>query len=172
MVIKRNVDEIYSIKRKYQRYINKYQVCRNGFTIDFTPEHVKDRNLIIKMLKYENNIILSQTPDTLQTNFDFIIDTHKRVLANFGFNINNYCIQNYRKIFSNYYRSPTNYDREVLDSVVYTRENKCVYYTRPILNINDKIPNISLYDLDKSILQIYDLFDKFKYGIIVAFSTS
>jgi hypothetical protein len=124
--------------------------------IPFTEETIKDRDLILKLLRYENEIILGEDGKKIYTDLTYKPRTslfpeytiHRKVLSNFGFDTSDESVENYRKIFSFYYQSPTEFDKEVLDSVVYMRENKCVYYTSPIINVGDVIPDTSIYQLD------------------------
>lgn len=153
---------------------------------DFTNIHLLDRDLIIKMLKYEDSIILSPFgvkirklyPDGLDS--DYIIN--KMTLKNFDFKTNNKNLQNYRKIFRTYYRSPSDYDKEVIDSVAYMRENKCVFYKLPEPQISEVIPNCDIYKLNDSfdkidsITTIYDeIKNTYKYPkhvFVTGFSNS
>jgi len=72
---------------------------------------------------------------------------HRMTLNAFGFTTTDNDIKNYRKIFSYYYKSPTDYDKQVLDSVTYMRENKCVYYTGKDFNVGDTFEDTQVYDL-------------------------
>jgi len=69
-------------------------------------------------------------------------------LNNFGFESKDYDLDIYRKIFSYYYKSSIDYDKEILNSVYYMRENRCLYYTSPKINVGDIIPDITIFDLD------------------------
>ena len=92
----------------------------------------------------------------------------------FGFKTHDDDIQNYRKIFKFYYNSPTDYDKEVIESVTYMRENKCIYYTAKNYDIDDTFENIELYDLTgKNKVNLFDKIDlKDNYTIVGAFSNS
>ena len=142
---------------------------------DFTSRHLVDRDLIIKMLKYEDSIILSPVgieirklyPDGLDS--DIIIN--KITLNNFDFKRDHKSLQNYRKIFRTYYKSPSEYDKEVMDSVAYMRENKCVFYKLPEPQIGEVLPNCDIYKLNDSFekissaTSIYDeIKNIYKYG--------
>ena len=161
----------------------------------FTVDDVKNRELVITMLKYEDSIIHSSvimlTPHPSSSSCsssscsssscssstrdygaecgsvvelksmhpvygDPLINTksslepeykiHRLVLDKFGFHTTTEDVEMYRTIFKHYYKSPTDYDAEVLRSVTYMRENKCVYYTSRELLVGDKIPNVKLGD--------------------------
>jgi hypothetical protein len=105
-----------------------------------------------------------------------IIQRH--VLTVFGFSTTDIDVQNYRNIFRTYYKSATDYDKDVLSSVLYMRENKCVYYTAPIINVGDNIQEdlkISLfYPNGTDQCRIFDLInqEKYNYTFLCAFSQS
>lgn len=151
--------------------------------IPFTSTHVKNRDLIILMLKYEDSIYFGDIGKQLYANKFYLPRTSlnpeytiiRMVLQQFGFNTDDESIENYLSIFKNYYQSPTSYDKEVLDSVVYMRENKCVYYTAPDINVGDKLPNCSICQLDgQTKISVHDILKMhdFEYAFIGAFSTS
>ena len=87
-------------------------------------------------------------------------------------------LDNYRSIFKNYYNSPNDYDKEVLDSVHYMRNNRCVYYKQPIIKIGDNILDILketpvlILNGTNSISLLEALGTDFKYAFIGAFSMS
>jgi len=150
--------------------------------ISFTMEHVANKNLVISMLKYENDIILGPIAKEIYSNPLFQprvsltpeFSIHRKVLSYFGFDTSDNSIKNYRSIFKYYYNSPTDYNKDVLSSVVYMRENKCVYYTKPIINYGDIIPNCKLYNLDgKNTTSLHEtLSNDFDYAFVAAYSTS
>jgi hypothetical protein len=124
--------------------------------VDFTKEHIKNRDLIISMLKYEDSIILGKVADkifksgvfelfnNLETTFIF----HRLTLNKFNFNSDDNSISNYRQIFKYYFKSPTDYDKEVINSVSYMRENRCIFFTEDKLNKDDIIPDVELFHLN------------------------
>jgi len=150
--------------------------------IPITMQHVSDKNLIIDMLKYENDIILGPIAKEMYSDplFKPMISLtpeysiHRKVLLHFGFDTTDQSVENYRNIFKYYYRSPNDYDKDVLSSVVYMRENKCVYYTKPVINCGDIIPDCILYNLDgKTTTTLYEtLGHDFEYAFVAAYSTS
>ena len=78
-----------------------------------------------------------------------------------------------RKIFLKYYKSPTEYDEEVLQSVTYMRENKSVYYTKPDYNIGDLFKPVKVYDVSENVINLIDKINaQDRYTFIGGFSTS
>ena len=148
----------------------------------FIDDDIKNRDLILKMLKYEDEIIHGDIGKSLYDNESYehysSLETtyviHIMTLNAFGFKTNDDDIQNYRKIFKFYYNSPTDYDKEVIESVTYMRENKCIYYTAKNYDIDDTFENIELYDLTgKNKVNLFDKIDlKDNYTIVGAFSNS
>lgn len=132
----------------------------SGISQPFTQKHLKDRNLIISMLKAEEILWksdigqdLHRTEAEINVNFPQCerkklkldmaqYEIQRRILLDFGFSPDKESTDNYREIFRTYYRSPTDYDKEVLDSVHYMRHNRCVYYTAPIINVGDNIKDV------------------------------
>lgn len=129
----------------------------NGSTqlIPFTAEHVKNRELIMKMLAHEDTIIHSDVATQIYRNptyggyqtLETVYITHRMTLTAFNFCNTDEDVKMYRTIFRNYYRSPTEYDKEVLDKVTYMRENKCVYYTGKDYNIGDTFHDVPVWDI-------------------------
>lgn len=150
--------------------------------IKFTLDHIQIKELVINMLKYEDQLMFSDVGKSIYNNYyyyptkslDAVYTLHRIVLNEFDFDTSDESVDNYRKIFSYYYKSPIDYDIDVLSSVFYMRENKCVYYKSPMLKIGDTLPNCRLYELNgKSETNIYDqLGNNFRYGFIAGFSIS
>ncbi len=149
----------------------------------FTEETLNDRDLILQMLKYEDGLIFSEIGANVYQTYtingysktlepEYAI--HRKVLSHFNFNPSDEAVDTYRKIFDRYYHSPTDYDEEVMKSVVYFRENKCLYYTDPIINVGDVIPDCSLYQIDgiKKTSIKESLSNGFNYALIAGFSNS
>jgi hypothetical protein len=99
----------------------------------FTIENIKDRNLIIQMLKFEDTVINSDLGKYIYSNdsgedfsqLEAMLCIHRYVLNSFGFKKEEEDITNYRKIFNYYYKSINDYDKEIIESVNYMRDNKC-----------------------------------------------
>jgi len=149
----------------------------------FTMTHVHNKNLVIQMLKYEEELTRSDYGQSLYKNtlnkplISLTIEKaiNRLVLDHFNFETDDTSVENYRTIFKTYYRSALDYDKEVLDSVHYMRENKCVYYKNQPLKIGEKIPNCSLYSLDGNTqTTLYDIIQKsnMDYTVVAAFSLS
>lgn len=156
------------------------EISENKTKKKFTLETLKERDLIINMLKYEDSIIRGETGKKIYTNptynytksFDAEHAIIRLVLDNFDFETDDSAIENYNKIFKTYYNSPTDYDSEVLKSVAYMRENKCVYYTKPEIKVGDTINNCLLYDVDGNKTSIIESLGEFEHAFIAGFSNS
>jgi hypothetical protein len=150
--------------------------------IPFTMKHVRDKSLIIAMLKYEDiygNGEEGQIYYETELNFPrsslmVVYSFHRQTLDHFGFDTSNKSVENYRKIFSTYYNSPTDYDADVLNSVYYMRENKCVYYTSPEIKVGDKLKDCALLTAEGKEIKLFDILKQHKYthATIGAFSNS
>lgn len=151
-------------------------------TIPFTDDHLDNKELIIKMLNEETKIIFD---DKFQKNYhnkymkpytsmdiDFI--AIRLVLDKFGFDTTNESVVNYRKIFKRYYSDPDEYDEDVINASHYMKNNRLMFYKTKELNIDDKIPNVDLLNLDSSKTNLYDILgdNKSDYTIIASFSMS
>ena len=131
----------------------------------FTSIDVKNKDLVIKMLNYEEELTKSEFGQSLYKNIlnkplvslNVEKTLNRLVLSHFGFDTTDENVEMYRTIFRNYYNSPNDYDKDVLNAVHYMRENKCVYYKNPSLKLDDKIPDCELYELNgKEKLTLYD----------------
>lgn len=147
----------------------------------FTLTNIRDRDLVIKMLRYEDSIIHSDDGQAIYknpfneslTSLEPRLIIQRVVLNKYSFDTSDQSVSNYREIFRNYYNSPTDYDKEVLSSVTYMRENKCVYYTSPVINIGDEIPDCKLYQLDgKTETSLYQQLGDSSHAMLCAFSSS
>lgn len=148
----------------------------------FTSTDVANKDLVVKMLRHEDSIMTGHegaaifADETLQhlTELDTYHIFHRMTLATFGFQTAAKDVLTYRTIFSHYYRNPTDYDKDVLSSVCYMRENKCVYYTAPQVNVGDSAVDTELLTLDgaSTSLNAELLSLKHKYVFVGAFSTS
>jgi hypothetical protein len=147
--------------------------------IPFRQQHVLNRDLVIEMLKYEDYYGRGQGQHiyTIFTDHDLkpsrCINRH--VLIHFGFDSSDTSVATYRTIFKNYYNSPDDYDKEVLDCVYYMKNNKCVYYNLPKFKIGDKLINHQLLHLNgesTSLFQAINSLRPFNHILLCAFSTS
>ncbi len=148
----------------------------------FSEENIQNKDLILNMLKYEDSIILGNVSKEIFNNDSYELFSslettyifHRLALNKFGFSSNDSDVANYRKIFGYYYKSPDEYDHDIMNSVAYMRENRCVYYTEPKLEKGDYLPDIELYELDgKTKINLHDKINRNNnYTIIGAFSNS
>ena len=148
----------------------------------FTHDNVLDKQLVIQMLKFETEYTISKQGQSLYENpLNLPLQTlnvektlNRITLNQFGFDTSDESVETYRTIFGTYYRSPTDYDKEVLDSSHYMRENKVVYYTSPKINIGDILPNCRLFQLNGTDdITLYDTLNKkANYTVVAAFSLS
>jgi hypothetical protein len=127
------------------------------------------------MLKKENEIYKSQGQIAFQeyglTSVEPTKIINRLCLSFFGFNTNDESVANYREIFRTYYNSAVDYDKEVLDCVLYMRHNRCLFYTEIIINIGNMIPDCLLYKLDKTKVTLNNIITKTK-TLICGFSKS
>lgn len=160
--------------------IEKKVIGSNQDYVPFTEQTLMNRDLIIRMLKHEDQIILGEIGKKIYSDpsyevseslfSEFVI--HRMVLSKFGFNTSDDSVLNYRKIFKTYYKSPKSFDNEVMQSVSYMRENKCVYYTEKDINIDEIIDDCRLYDLDGNMTTIIESLGDFKLAFVAGFSDS
>lgn len=122
----------------------------------FTDEDLHNRSLIIQMLRYEDQLFFSEAQELYKnpsfnnfTSIEVQKTIQRKTLANFGFDTSDQSLDTYRTIVQVYWRGPDDYDKKVLDSVVYLRANKLLYYTYPTPTIGDQAIDINLYQLDK-----------------------
>ena len=121
----------------------------------FGPDDIKHRSLVLQMLKFEDSLFLGPEGKRIfadpsfhhLTDLDTYYTFHRQTLHAFGFTTTDEDVKMYREIFRNYYNGPHDYDAEVLNSVCYMRENKCVYYDAPLINVGDPIPDSELLTL-------------------------
>lgn len=119
---------------------------------DFTETELSNRDLVIRMLKWESEYMCS--PEGQQrykmigsgqfTSLDNEYAFNRRVLREFGFKTDDANVANYRRIFRTYYHSATDYDDEVIQASHYMRSNRCVFYTSPEIHPGDQIPDVPL----------------------------
>jgi hypothetical protein len=145
-------------------------------------DHVRDKKMVIPMLQYEEQLTKSEYGQNLYRNFlnnPLISLTVEKILnrltlSHFGYDTSDESVENYRTIFKTYYKSPTDYDKEVTDSVHYMRENKVVYYTSNKIVPNDIAPNCNLYKLNgETVTTLYDEINRqSRYTVVAGFSLS
>jgi len=147
----------------------------------FTIDHLDNRELIINMLKHEDSIIHGDIGKTIFedpsyehfSSLEGMHTIHRIVLNDFNFKNDDDSVSVYKKIFLKYYKSPTDYDAEVLQSVTYMRENKSVYYTTQDYNVGDTFKSVSVYDVSENLINLIDKINpQDRYTFIGGFSTS
>lgn len=148
----------------------------------FTHDNIKDKKLVLKMLVYENEYGKSTTvknmyrDELLYYNRDLTITyaIHRHVLDKFDFDTSYESVKNYRSIFLNYYNSPSDYDKDVINSVYYIKYNKCVFYDKPLLNIGENMVDCKLLDINGNHTTLFSILENssFEHAFIGAFSNS
>lgn len=147
----------------------------------FTEEHIHNRELVIQMLRYEERLIRSEEGQARYRNpynrarvsLDNEYAFNRMTLAHFHFNTTDENVANYRKIFRTYFRSPIDYDKDVIESSHYMRNNRCVFYTAPALKPGDQIPDCRLYHLDGATTSsLHELVQDSAKTMVCAFSLS
>lgn len=139
----------------------------------FTEEHIHNKDLVIQMLCYEEQQVRSdaryQNPlNRARVSLDNEYAFNRMTLAHFGFDTSDVSVDNYRKIFRTYFRSPTDYDKGVIASSHYMRNN-----TTPVLRPGDQIPDCPLYHLDGTTrTTLHQLVQDSAKTMICAFSLS
>lgn len=148
----------------------------------FRVEHVGDRGLVLRMLRFEDEVIHSERgasiyqrhPDSA-TSLIPEKTIHRVVLKHFGFDTSDQSVEIYRTIFRQYYRSPIDFDQEIMQAVTYMRENRTVFYTTPSIEIGSTLPDAPLLLLDSgkptSVSEQLNKHD-FRYAFVGGFSTS
>lgn len=154
-----------------------------ALVVPFTPTQVADRELVLRMLRFEDVIIHSERganiyrrqPNSGLTDLHPEKAIHRVVLVQFKFNTSDESVETYRTIFAHYYRSPTDYDAEVMQAVTYMRENRTVFYTADPVVVGSPLPDAPLLTLGDGVAtSVSEQLSKkeFKYAFIGAFSTS
>lgn len=148
--------------------------------VPFNVEQVNDKDLVIRMLKYEeeynreNNIAIyqgemySHLPD-----IEKIKRINRATLLHFGFDTSDESVKNYKRIFRTYFRSAEDYDEEVINSSYYMRYNRCVFYVEPIINVGDQIPDCKLLTVDnQEEVSLHNIIKEYDgvYTLVAAFS--
>lgn len=155
--------------------------------IPFTKRLVLNKELVIRMLQYEEEFTKSDMGQQMYrcekeldgSLLNVIFDIHKITLDHFDFDTSEDSVKNYRFIFLTYYKNPQDYDKDVISASFYMRNNKCVFYEQPKLLVGDELKNCPLYELDgKTQTTLFDAITKhtideqYKYVFVGAFSGS
>ncbi len=153
------------------------------FLNKFESKDVENKQLVIEMLKYEEMITFSDMGQSLYKNtFNMPLTSlcvekslNRLTLKHFGYDTSDDNVEMYRKIFSHYFNSPLDYDKDVINSIHYMRENKCVFYKLPRIEIGSVIPLCDLYDhKTESKYELHNILkdNKPSCSIIAAYSLS
>ena len=148
----------------------------------FTQDDIKNRELVLKMLQDEDKYYLSDEGQELIRDSGranvFSLNACKTIqrliLEKYEFEPDEESLSNYRTIFQQYYNSPTDYDKDILSSVYYMRENRLLYYTSKTLEIGDTIPNTELLEINGDQKTLFDVINEEpeKITVLAAFSLS
>ena len=150
-------------------------------TKQFTNSDLKNKRLIVDMLQYEDTLIHGEVGQSMyktpsyypRKSLTIEHALHRLVLQKFGFSNTDTDVATYRSIYRNYYD-----DIDVLRSVTYMRENKCLYYKRPIVEIgdivSDQLKRCNVYDLNNTPRNLFDVVNSLtaKHIFVGAFSGS
>lgn len=152
---------------------------------DFDATHVADRDLVLRMLRTEEEILqgeearLMYADETYAPRRSLTIEhsIQRKVLRQFGFRPSDASLAAYRTIFRTYYDGPTSYDAEILASVTYMRENKLLYYTAPDVHVgqivSEQLKNCHVHSLDSGTMGLLDAAGTgWKHLFVGAFSTT
>lgn len=148
----------------------------------FTVAELRDRPMVLKLLRFEDALMLGPESAKIYndpsiphlTSLETFYILHRATLAAHGFNTTDEDVANYRKIFSHYYNGPHDYDAEVLGAVAYMRENKCVYYKSPPINVGEKAPDVPLQTITGIHTSLYKVLaeNHHEHVFVGAFSNS
>lgn len=116
----------------------------------FASSDATNKRLVVEMLKYEDSLIHGEQGQSMYRDpsyqparsLDVEHGVQRMVLTRFGFRNDDDDVSTYRTIFRTYYQGPTDYDAEVLGSVTYMRENRCLYYTAPPIRVGDAVSDL------------------------------
>ena len=158
---------------------NKMGRKKKKDTSAFTQEHVDNKDLVIQMLTYEDEFSKSdEGQEVYRREFSInkrtvepMIAIHRIVLDHFGFDTSDSSVKNYRNIFRTYYKSPTEYDKDVMNASFYMKHNKCVFYKTPVISVGDTIPNMTILTREQKPVQVYDKLIS-ELTLVAAFSTT
>lgn len=120
----------------------------------FSDQDLHNRDLIIQMLKEEDRLFFTEAQVLYKTpSFENLTSPQvqkaiqRQVLTKFGFTNTEDDVNRYRTIVQVYWKNAQDYDQTVLNSVVYLRANKLLYYQYPA-------PEIDEYAIDTELFQV------------------
>jgi len=141
--------------------------------VTFTKSHLKKRELVINLVDTENEIVNDEKIGLaiykdIESNEDCQLLIHRLVLQKHGFDTSDDSMFMYRKLYKYW-----NNDLEIQSKIVYTSENRQLYYNTPIINMGDKIPPVHVYSLSGTTkVSLYDELTNFNYALIYSFSST
>lgn len=148
----------------------------------FTSNHVKDEDLVCKMLdweeKYAFGVGQKHYKECSLDGIDALCSLHpedeiaREVLRNFGFSDDVFSIVQFRSIFSHYYKSPRDYNERVIKSSYYMRNNRSQFYLTEKVSIGSKLKDVIVSDLCGNDLNIRDIHKKYSIVLYQPFSVS
>lgn len=138
--------------------------------IQFTDTQLHDRDLVIRMLTWESELMCSPEGQARYklagsgqfTSLDNEYAFNRMVLRNFGFATDDSSVANYRRIFRTYFRGPDEYDKEVIGSSHYMRNNRCVFYKAPKIRCGYTIPDVPLLTPDSQNTTLYEAINRYQ----------
>lgn len=160
-------------------YNNTMGVLNTNNIRGFTHTDVLSRDLVINMLRYEDSIGRSEVGQNMYKNLfneprvslNVEKALNRMTLSKFNFDTSEESLANYRTVFRTYYKGPNDYDHEVINSVYYMRNNRCVFYTEPKISVGDKIPDCTVYELDgQTPVTVHSLLKQASHTLFAAFS--
>jgi len=143
----------------------------------FTQEDLHNRELVLKMLRAEDQLFMSELGQEHLTNHGGLYSLEgnkvlqREILKQHGFTYDDDSLHYYRSVIHEYYNSPTDYDEDVMNSVVYLRENRLLYYTTPKPQPGDSFIDVDLLTLNKNKVKLSSLLTKPR-TLVAAFSVS
>lgn len=151
----------------------------------FLLVHLHNRSLMLKMLRYEDSILMGEKGQQIYRSHKGTQTQHlkaeyaiaRMTLRKFGFSDDKQSTLNYRRAITVYYRGPTDYDKEVMSSVVYLRANRLLYYTTPKIKKGQTAPDVkTMFHLDGKRFSLYSYLNgvcnRYKKVLVCAFSAS
>jgi len=147
----------------------------------FTHTDVLNKELVIRMLQFEEKYTFSEAGQDLYRNplneplqSLFVEKTLNRVtLSAFGYSTSEESVNTFRSVFRTYFKSPTDYDADVINSIHYFRGNKVVFYTQPIIQIGDTVGNCRMLSAEgRTDTNLYSQLIGSRYTLIQPFSMS
>jgi hypothetical protein len=175
------------LKDKVQSSFHMGKTVHVAARVPFRAQHVADRARVLEMLRFEDGVIRSERGRAIYRDLGMEAETsliaektiHRVVLSQFGFDTSDASVEAYRTICAHYYRSPSEYDVEVMQAVAYFRSNKCLFYTSPPIRVGDRLPDCALLQLDghtatsvHAQLGLSENSHRFTHALVAGFSTS